>query len=70
MPNVTLTPNQIKLLIFSSCYYYSSFGKPADIETAHDIAVEAGKVDFFEGVALSLGITYPLPVEPQPLPVV
>lgn len=68
MPNITLTDEQIKRIVYSACYYYSSFNNDADLNTAHDIAVEGDKADFFEGVTLALGITYPIPEEPQPLP--
>ena len=66
MPNITLTAEQVKKVVFSSCYYYASFNNPIDINTAHSIALEAGKVDFFDGIVLALAITYPIPIEPIP----
>lgn len=67
MPNITLTSEQTKKVIYSSCYYYVSFNNPIDLNTAYDIAFESGKLDFFEGITLALGITYPIPVEPDPI---
>ena len=68
MPNVTLNSEQIKKVIFSGCYYYASFNNAIDLNTAHAIAAETSKLDFFEGVILALGITYPIPVEPVVIP--
>ena len=68
MPNVTLTSEQIKKVIFSECYYYASFNNAIDLNTAYAIAAETLKLDFFEGVILALGITYPIPVEPVVIP--
>lgn len=67
MPNITLTQEQIKVVISNLVYYYQSFSNDISLNTAHDIAVESSNELFFEGITTALQITYPIPVEPDPI---
>ncbi len=65
MPNITLTQEQIETVIYNNCYYYQSFSDALSLETAHDIAVESGNTQYFNGIIKALGIVYPIPIEPD-----
>lgn len=67
MPNITLTANQTKRVIFTLCTSYQNFSNDIDLNTAHDIAVESDYEQYFDGITLALGLIYPIPVEPDPI---
>lgn len=68
MPNITLTQEQLEIVIYNLAFAYTSFGDPLSINTANDIAVETSNEKYFNGIVKGLSIIYPIPPESPDIP--